>query len=182
MALSITYFVHGTTTDNEAGLATGWLPGTLSEKGKEQAHALHDALRDEVFDLVVSSDLDRAVETAEIVFGDRYPLYKDARLRECDYGEWNGTDASAFKDNMADYITSRYPNGEHYGDVEARMRALVDNLRQVYDGKRIAFVAHQAPQLALEVIANGKTWEEAIAEDWRKTGNWQPGWSYELGA
>jgi quercetin dioxygenase-like cupin family protein len=37
MSVKITYFVHGTTTDNEADLATGWLPGKLSEIGRQQA-------------------------------------------------------------------------------------------------------------------------------------------------
>jgi len=41
-------------------------------------------------------------------------------------------------------------------------------------------VAHQAPQLALEVILKNKTWERAIAEDWRNTKSWQPGWKYEI--
>lgn len=39
MSTKITYFVHGTTTDNEQDLATGWLPGELSGKGIEQAIA-----------------------------------------------------------------------------------------------------------------------------------------------
>jgi alpha-ribazole phosphatase/probable phosphoglycerate mutase len=50
----------------------------------------------------------------------------------------------------------------------------------MFIGAHIAIVAHQAPQLALEVIAKGKTWEEAIKTDWRKTGAWQPGWIYEI--
>ena len=37
--ITITYFVHGTTTDNEQKLATGWLPGQLSAAGREQAMA-----------------------------------------------------------------------------------------------------------------------------------------------
>ena len=40
MSVKITYFVHGTTTDNEQDLATGWAPGELSELGKEQAKDL----------------------------------------------------------------------------------------------------------------------------------------------
>ena len=41
-------------------------------------------------------------------------------------------------------------------------------------------MGHQAPQLALEVLLNGKTWEQAFADDWRKTKAWKPGWEYEL--
>ena len=49
-----------------------------------------------------------------------------------------------------------------------------------YNGKHIAIVAHKAPQLAFQVITQGKTWEEAIEQDWRKTKSWQPGWEYIL--
>jgi len=41
-------------------------------------------------------------------------------------------------------------------------------------------VAHEGPQLALDVILRGKSWPQAIAENWRKTGAWQPGWRYSL--
>ena len=40
MSVKITYFVHGTTTDNLEHKATGWLNGKLSEKGIEQTKAL----------------------------------------------------------------------------------------------------------------------------------------------
>jgi hypothetical protein len=47
-------------------------------------------------------------------------------------------------------------------------------------GKTVAIVAHQAPQLALEVLLKGKTWQEAIKEDWRNKKEWKPGWNYIL--
>ena len=53
-------------------------------------------------------------------------------------------------------------------------------LKENYDGKRVAIVAHKAPQLVLDVLLKGKTWEQAFAEDWRKTHSWQAGWEYEL--
>ena len=39
-------------------------------------------------------------------------------------------------------------------------------------------MAHKAPQFAFQVLTQGKTWEQAIEEDWRKTKSWQPGWEY----
>jgi len=53
-------------------------------------------------------------------------------------------------------------------------------LKNNYDGQSVAIVAHKAPQLALEVLLNGKTWEQAFADDWRKKKAWQPGWNYIL--
>ncbi|MBU0626557.1 hypothetical protein KKG31_06020 [Patescibacteria group bacterium] len=43
-----------------------------------------------------------------------------------------------------------------------------------YDGKHIAIIAHKAPQLVLEHITKGKTWEEVFDEDRRKTKDWKP--------
>lgn len=177
MSLHITYFVHGTTIDNEHERASGWLPGELSKTGKEQASELGETVST-CFDVIISSDLARAVESAKLGFAGRFPIVSDARLRECNYGIFNGGDERAFI--KTEYIERRFPDGESYRDVETRMRGLLDDLQREYDGKHVAFMAHQAPQLALEVIVNGKNWEQAFAEDWRKTKSWQPGWEYEI--
>lgn len=60
------------------------------------------------------------------------------------------------------------PNGESYEDVKLRIHDFLTFLKNNYDGKKIGIVAHKAPQLALDVLLNGKTWEEAFREDWRK--------------
>ena len=175
----ITYFVHCTTTDNERGLATGWLPGKLSEKGLREAHEMHDQVAGKHFDAIIVSDLQRAIETAQIAFAGQ-TLSTDDRLREVDYGDNNGKPGKSFKANMNDFVDSPFPNGECYLDVEARMRLLCDDLRKHYEGKSVALLAHQGPQLALDVIIKGKTWQQAIADDWRNTHAYQPGWGYEL--
>ena len=66
--LHLTYFVHGTTTDNERELATGWNPGELSEIGKTQAVQLGITVGPRDFAVVFCSDLARAVESARLGF------------------------------------------------------------------------------------------------------------------
>ena len=178
MAVKITYLVHGTTTDNEQDLATGWLPGELSELGRQQSKDQGRLVADKHFDVVFCSDLQRAIDSAELGFGGKYKIIHDERLRECNYGDMNGTLASSFKDRMGDYVDTPFPNGESYKDVEARVASFVDFLRKNYDGKHVAVLAHQAPQLALDVILGGKTWQQAIDEDWRRQKAWKPGWDY----
>jgi broad specificity phosphatase PhoE len=178
MSVKITYFVHGTTTDNEHDLATGWLPGELSEIGKQQSKALGGMVAGKHFDVVFCSDLQRAIDSAELGFGNKYEIIQDERLRECNYGDMNGKPAAAFKDRMEDFIDTPFPNGESYKDVETRIAEFVDFLRANYDGKHIAIVAHQAPQLALDVLLRGRTWQQSIEEDWRKQKAWKPGWEY----
>lgn len=180
MSIRITYFVHGTTTDNEQGLATGWLPGELSTRGREQAKVLSKQIAGKQFDIVFCSDLQRATDSAELGFGNKYKITQDARLRECNYEDMNGTSAKVFKNNMHDFVDKPFPNGESYKDVETRLTSFINYLKEHYDGKHIAIVAHQAPQLALDVLLRRKSWQEAIDEDWRKTKSWQPGWGYTI--
>jgi broad specificity phosphatase PhoE len=176
--VTITYFVHGTTTDNENELATGWLPGELSETGKKQSQELKRQIADQKFDMVFCSDLKRAVDSANLVFGGRYTVITDDRLRECDYGDLNGGPAAVKDDMMNDCIDQPFPNGESYRDVEARLEAFCKLLKEKCDGKHVAIVAHEAPQLALDVLLKGKSWEQAMAENWRHRRAWQPGWQY----
>lgn len=176
MSVRITYFVHGTTTDNEQKLSTGWVPGELSEKGIEQSKELANLVNINEFDLVISSDLKRAIDSAELTFKNLKEIKHDSRLRECNYGDLNGKPAELVK--YEEHILDPFPNGEALKDVEKRIKDFCNYLLENYDGKHIAIVAHKAPQFAFQVITQNKTWEEAIEEDWRKTKSWQPGWEY----
>lgn len=60
------------------------------------------------------------------------------------------------------------------------MRSFIEDISKKYINKKIGIVAHRAPQLALEVITKNITWEKAIENDWRKNGEWKPGWEYEI--
>ncbi|MCX6790978.1 MAG: histidine phosphatase family protein, partial [Candidatus Gribaldobacteria bacterium] len=109
-----------------------------------------------------------------------YKIIQDERLRECNYGDFNGQ-LEDFKGNkMENFIDQPFPNGESYQAVEKRMAGFLEFLKKNYNGQHIAIVAHQAPQLALEVLLKGKTWVQAIQEDWRNQKVWQPGWDYEI--
>jgi len=180
MSVNITYFVHATTVENEKGLAPGHAPGELSELGIEQAKRLRELVAEKNFGAVFCSDLKRAVDSAYLAFGGKYEIILDKRLREADFGDFNLHPASEFKENLTDHIDKPFPNGESYKDVEKRIADFLDFLRANYQGKHIAIVAHQAPQLALDVLLKHRTWEQAIAEDWRNKKAWQPGWDYIL--
>ena len=133
MSVKVTYFVHGTTTDNEAKLASGWKPGELSEKGKMQARALRDLIDRDSIDVVFCSDLKRAIDSTEIVFENKKQVIIDSRLRECNYGDLDGKHKSLVV--YEDHIDEAFPNGESLLDVEKRMREFVSWLKVNYDGK-----------------------------------------------
>jgi broad specificity phosphatase PhoE len=176
--MKITYFVHSITEDNEKGLATGWMQGKLSEEGIRRALKLKTDLSSRDFDAVFCSDLERAIQSTELFFDKKFPVFIDWRLRECNYGEYDGRPAEEFKkDREQDYILRPYPSGESYKRVEARIKSFLDDLRYL-NYSHVAIVAHQAPQLALDVSLKDQSWQEAIANDWRKSKSWQPGWEY----
>jgi len=53
MSVEITYFVHGTTFDNEQNISSGWKDVDISPNGVEQSIALKDQIKDNKFDIVV---------------------------------------------------------------------------------------------------------------------------------
>ncbi len=172
--------MHSITEDNENGLATGWMQGKLSEEGIKRALSLREDLSYRDFDAVFCSDLERAIQSTDLFFDNKFPIFLDWRLRECNYGECDGKPAVEFKkDREQEYILKPYPLGENYKDVEGRIKSFLDDLN-TFNYSHIAIVAHQAPQLALDVLLNNHTWEEAISNDWRKTKSWQPGWEYSV--
>ena len=152
MSVKIMYYVHGTTTDNEKHVSSGWKNVELSQK--------------------------RAVVSANNIFGGTKEIIEDRRIRECNYGDLDGKDTALVK--YEEHIDIPFPNGESLKDVESRISEFLKYLKENFDGKTVALVAHKAPQLAIEVITQNKTWNEAIETDWRKTKAWQPGWEYEV--
>ncbi len=180
MAIKITYFVHGTTTDNEKKISSGWFDVGLSELGVKQSIELKDKIKGKKFDVVFCSDLKRAVDSAKLTFEGITPIIPDARLRECNYGRYNTQPSSIIEPMQEKMIIERFPDGESYEDVKTRINDFLNFLKQNYDGKNVAIVAHKAPQLTLDDLRKKETWKEAFMEDWRKKKSGQPGWEYIL--
>ncbi len=181
MSIQITYFVHGTTTDNEQHISSGWKDVELSELGRQQSVALKEQTKDKKFDVVFCSDLKRAHDSAKLAWEGVHEIIPDARLRECNYGDLNGASSDIVEPMQEkECIEKPFPNGESYEDVKTRIAEFLTFLKQSYDGKHVAIVGHKAPQLSFDVLLKGKTWKEALAEDWRKTKSWQPGWEYVI--
>src|SRR3989338_8229710 len=161
MAIQITYFVHGTTTDNEQHISSGWKDVELSELGRKQSIELREQTKDRNFDVVFCSDLKRAHDSAKLAWEGVYQIIPDARLRECNYGALNGASSDIVEPMQEEEcIEKPFPDGESYEDVKTRVSDFLKFLGQNYDGKHVAIVAHKTPQLAMDVLLKGKTWEE----------------------
>ena len=177
MSVEIVYETHSVTTDNEAGIATGWLDGELSEAGREQARALGERRRDDGLAVVFTSDLGRAIETADIAFaGSDLPRREDARLRECNYGELNGHPVAEIDAIKPTRIDEPYPGGESYRDVVERTRAFLGDLAGEFNGTRVLVIAHAANRWSLQHLLGGVPLEELVTAPF----DWQEGWEYAL--
>ena len=176
--VELVYETHATSTDNEAGIATGWLPGELAASGVGNARALGARRRDDRLDLVVSSDLHRAVQTVEIAFaGSPVPRRTDARLREVDYGELNGAAVQVIHGQRRDRVDDPFPGGQSYRDVSDGVRDLLAELHRDHEGQRVLLVGHAATRFALDHLLTGRPLASAVAAPFA----WREGWEYSLG-
>lgn len=179
MTVEIVYETHATTTDNEAGIATGWLPGELSELGRRQARALGGRRPGDGFAAVFTSDLHRAVQTARIAFPDGGPpIHQDVRLRECNYGDHNGSPAPLVAAQRVRRIDLPFPSGQSYRQVVTATSGFLRDLADGWDGGRVLVIAHSANRWALEHLITGTPLEDLLAAP----PAWRPGWHYTLPA
>lgn len=177
MALELVYETHSITTDNEAGIATGWNPGELSPRGRELAVVLGERHRDDGIEAVYVSDLQRAVDTARIAFGDgAIPVIEEPRLRECNYGEQNGIGNALHGPLRPTHIDVPWPGGESYRDVVARTAALLEEHVERHDGGRILWVSHSACKFALDHLLLGRDLADVVDAGME----WQPGWEFRV--
>lgn len=174
--ISIIFEAHSTTTDNETKLASGHNDVELSDLGIKQSYELGDRYKNDYFDAIFCSDLQRSYKTAEIAFGDKFPIIKDLRLRECDYGDFTQKQKKLVDAEKMKRINEPFPNGESYTQTAERMRQFIDDVKKNYDGKKIMIIGHRATQYGLDCLLNRLTIEEAITKTWK----WQPGWKYIL--
>jgi len=179
MSIEIVFEIHSLSENNERGIATGWLPGRLPARGRGNAAATGRRRRNDGIAAVFTSDLRRAAQTAEIAFGDTdIPILYDWRLRECDFGQRNGTPTAELRLDREDYIDRPYPGGESRRQAVQRVTGLLSDLPTRWGGRRVLLIGHVATQRVLEHVINGVTLEVLTAADfdWR-----EDGWEYRLG-
>lgn len=176
--VTIVFESHGTTLDNEAHLSSGHNDVALSPLGEKQAKELGERYKDQAFDAVFCSDLQRSYKTAEIAFGNRFPIVKDKRLRECDYGALTKYPSDEVEVLKVEHITVPFPNGESYEDCMKRMKEFLDELRAKYDDrhKMVMIIGHRATQYGLEHWINGIDLKTLVTASFK----WQPRWTYTL--
>jgi broad specificity phosphatase PhoE len=117
------------------------------------------------------------VQTVELAFGDSaIPVHLDARLREVDYGAWNGMPVWRLERERAQRMSQPFPGGESYQQVVARVADFLEELARERDGSRVLLVGHAATRWALDHLLAGVDLRDLLVTPF----GWQEGWSYAL--
>jgi 2,3-bisphosphoglycerate-dependent phosphoglycerate mutase len=177
VAITVVFETHSISEDNELGVASGWSHSRLSDRGRRQALELGERRRDDGIAAVFSSDLRRAVETADIAFAsDGPPILLDWRLRECDYGERNGDPAEAHGRDRAAHVDEPFPGGESWRQAITRVGGFLEDLSSRWDDTRVLVIGHVATRWGLDHYVGGVPLEDLVNEIFE----WRPGWEYRL--
>jgi broad specificity phosphatase PhoE len=173
--IEIWFEAHAQTHHNAAGIASGHDDVALTDYGRQQARSvLRYRYAAHHFDVVFTSDTQRAYDTACLIFEGRAILIvRDARLRECDYGDFEGRPRAAMEVARRAAVHQPFPHGESYQQVAVRMRSFLDHLAAEREGQRVLLIGHAATLWMLEHWLSGHALEEVVGvfpeRPWRFT-------------
>ena len=147
---------HGQTEENLQRILQGHLPGTLTTTGREQVQKAAELLSGEgvTFTRIVSSDLQRAMDSAHII-ADKFnlPVIPMEILRERDWGKFTGMSIAEAMDRYHAHGKWKFPPGTtetEEGIYERAGRTLVE-LQTLFAGETVIVVTHG--QFARNLIA-----------------------------
>lgn len=150
---------HGESVGNLHRICLGHTDLDLTELGHKQAQKTAEALSDMEFSAIFSSDLQRAVHTAEPhAFARGLSVQTDERFRELYFGDWENASVLMLKEEHAEefmigwrqnFGTFTAPNGESVVDMARRMREGLEEIGRKYMGKTVLVASHAAAIRAL---------------------------------
>ncbi len=162
---------HGETEWNRSGRYQGKTDVPLNERGREQARALALALREESIDVMYSSTLARAYDTAEeIARLQGLGVTRDSRLDEINQGAWEGLRRDEIVVSHPDLherwldhpLDLRLPGGETLGEVRARVREALDEILLQHADETVCIVAHSVSMAVIKHEIEGITLADAL--------------------
>jgi len=146
---------HGETVDNARRIMQGQTQGELNERGWEQARQVARRLSAEQVDAVVSSDLRRAIQTAEVISAHHgLPVTTTPLLRERDWGSFTGR----FIPDLRDMVWSEDIESEE--SLLMRARSLLIYITATYPGKSVVAVGHGIINKAVLAVYAGCSMRE----------------------
>ena len=158
---------HGSTDSTDARRFLGWKDEPLNVNGVRQAEELRKSLRDQSFQSVWSSDLERAVRTAESITQE---VHIDPRLREVDVGllegkTWEECDPFT-QEGLLRFEGFRFPGGESVDELRARVEDVLGEIDE--PGDHLVVTHGGVIRLLLRRIGDDRSIPpgELVAVDW----------------
>ena len=134
---------HGETEENRSGIILGQKHGNLTQEAKQDIKRLRKELERIKIDIVYTSDLKRCVETAKILFEHRdIKTILESRLREINFGIYQGQKYSSIQDNYLNDLNKKFPNGESNNDFIKRVISFINDLIDDNNNRTAALVCH----------------------------------------
>ena len=149
---------HGETVWNTKKLMQGWKDSPLTDIGIKQAHQLSQRLSNVTLNAIYSSTSERAIQTAEIVNGERnLEVFKYDDLREISFGKWEGkTSEDNEKENPEEWMTFWKTPHLFYNEsvepflkVQERMIDMVNKIVKQHPFENVLIVTHS---IALKLL------------------------------
>ncbi|WP_156289900.1 histidine phosphatase family protein [Oceanobacillus salinisoli] len=152
---SICFIRHGETDWNAVGRLQGRTDIPLNNKGRKQAKQCGAYLHKQKFDVVITSPLKRAKETAEIINDYlQLPLIEMNEFIERSFGDAEGM---TYEERLEKYQDENLPNQEEQAVLHHRILTALEKVKQLYPEKRIILVSHGAVINAmLSILSNGE--------------------------
>ena len=137
---------HGETSKNKLGLIQGQTECDLTEKGIKDAEKLKSTVDSLDIDIVISSPLERAKDTARIITSNKYPINIDDRIIERDWGMCEGAHISEVDTVKCWNFYANTDNNhiEKVQDLLARVSDFLEDIKAKYKDKNVLVVAHSA--------------------------------------
>ncbi len=148
--MTIILLIRHAQTDTAGKKLTGWTPGVhLNEKGRQQALDLVQRLEKAPLKAIYSGPLERTLETARpLARAKGFTVISRPDLGEARYGQWTGKSMKALKRNKQWPVVQhspslwRFPGGESFPEMQARLVAEVEALRSRHPKDVIACFSH----------------------------------------
>jgi len=171
--IQLTLVRHGETDYNAKDIVNGGNVDTLlNETGRSQVRVLAKKLKKKKYDVIISSNLKRAVETAEILSAElKVPhVAKWKELRERDMGDWSGKPEQKYRTTLPNGVIaspglspSTPPGGESFEAFLRRLEGALQRIRAEYPGKRVLVACHGGPLKCLQALVDNLSLAEAAA-------------------
>lgn len=147
---------HGDTTSNSEKKSRGWEMEGLNEHGKEEAEKLGELLKNKRIDVIISSDLPRAVETAKIVSRVTKIPFKgiSPQLRTWNIGQLTGKSLKDTQREQDDYAEhkpdEKIADGESFNTFKERIIGGFQKIKDTFPKETVAVVTHSKSQRVLD--------------------------------